>query len=603
MRAVIYARYSSDNQREASIEDQLEVCRRYINRQGWTLVRGYEDRALSGASDQRPAYQQMLADAEVRRFDVVVSEALDRLGRRLSEVARLYDHLEFRGISLHAVNIGEVTTMHVGLLGTMAQLYLSDLKDKTRRGQLGRALVGKIPGGKAYGYRLVAGEPGERQIDKAEAIVVRRIFREFAAGMSPQAIAKALNAERIPGPNGRQWRDTTIRGQIDRGTGILNNSLYVGRIEWNRCSYVKDPKSGKRVARPNPKDLWEIVNVPKLRVVDDDLWKAVKLRQRKLSFEIQRDDSGNALNRAHRRKFLLSGLLKCGCCAGGFTIVAQDRYGCATHRSKGTCSNNATVSRQEIEARVLGGLKEKLLAPELVREFVRPFQEEVNRTNAEREQQFRADRQQLDSIKRKIAGIVTAIEEGDYSRALGDRLADLEKQQELLEARLTEAPPPSVRLHPRLAEVYAEKIQQLEKALNDPAIRAEAADVLRSLIDRIELRPGGEGQSIAATLHGALAQILTLCDDTGRKLPKAGASGSQLSPSPWAASRVGVGAVPGDPSECRKQAENCLRLARVAPMLSAHFEELAQRWLRVADDLERAEAYLAKLRAAKDQAG
>jgi len=166
---------------------------------------------------------------------------------------------------------------------------------------------------------------------------------------------------------------------------------------------------------------------------------------------------------------------------GGFTIVAQDRYGCATHRSKGTCDNNVTVSKQEIEARVLGGLKDKLLAPELVREFIRAFQEEVNRANAEREQQFTADRQQLDSVRRKIAGIVSAIEEGDYSRALGDRLADLEKQQELLEARLSEVPPSTVRLHPRLAEVYAEKVQQLEQALNDPVIRAEAAEVLRSL--------------------------------------------------------------------------------------------------------------------------
>ena len=72
----------------------------------------------------------MLADAETNQFDVVVTEALDRLGRRLSDVARLHDHLEFRSVMLHAVNIGQVTTMHVGLLGTMAQLYLSDLKEK-----------------------------------------------------------------------------------------------------------------------------------------------------------------------------------------------------------------------------------------------------------------------------------------------------------------------------------------------------------------------------------------------------------------------------------------------------------------------------------------
>jgi DNA invertase Pin-like site-specific DNA recombinase len=531
MRAVIYARYSSDHQREASIEDQLEICRRYVDRQDWSLVRTYEDRALSGASDQRPAYQQMLADAEAGRFDVVVSEALDRLGRRLSDVARFHDHLEFRDIKLHAVNIGQVTAMHVGLLGTMAQLYLSDLKQKTRRGQLGRALAGKIPGGKAYGYQLVEGACGERQVNEAEALVVRRIFREFASGKSPRAIAKALNAGGLPGPDGRQWRDTTIRGQVERGTGILNNSLYAGRLEWNRCSYIKDPKTGKRVARPNRKDLWEIVEVPRLRIIDDDLWEAVKRRQQGLSFEIQRDDSGNPLNRAHRRRFLLSGLLKCGCCGGGFTVVAQDRYGCATRRSKGTCDNNATVSRAEIEARVFEGLKRKLMTPELVREFIRALQEEVNRMGAEREQQHRADRMQLESIERKIAGIVVAVEAGNYSRTLGDRLAELERQQESLRLGLSEPPPSIVRLHPRLAEVYAEKIQNLERSLNDPDIRQDAADVLRSLIDHIELHPSSEGKCVEALLFGDLAEILALCAPPERKgkLPRTPVPGSQLS--------------------------------------------------------------------------
>ena len=79
LRAVIYARYSSDNQREASIEDQLEVCRRYVERQSWTIGEVYADQALSGASRFRPAFQRMLADAEQRRFDVIVVEALDRL--------------------------------------------------------------------------------------------------------------------------------------------------------------------------------------------------------------------------------------------------------------------------------------------------------------------------------------------------------------------------------------------------------------------------------------------------------------------------------------------------------------------------------------------
>jgi site-specific DNA recombinase len=170
------------------------------------------------------------------------------------------------------------------LLAGRALGRLRDLCEKTWRGQLGRALQGRIPGGRAYGYAVVEtdganAERGRRRLNEAEAAVVRRIFTEFAAGMSPRAIAKRLNAAGVPGPDGRAWRDTTIRGQVERGTGLLNNALYVGRLEWNRCAYVKDPRTGKRVARPNPPERWEVVAVSELRIVDDDLWAAVKARQ------------------------------------------------------------------------------------------------------------------------------------------------------------------------------------------------------------------------------------------------------------------------------------------------------------------------------------
>jgi site-specific DNA recombinase len=96
MRAVVYARYSSDLQREASIEDQIEVCRRYAEAQGWTVVGTYKDAAISGASRFRPGLQKLIADAAGRRFDVVICEAIDRLGRRLADTADLQDW-RFRG--------------------------------------------------------------------------------------------------------------------------------------------------------------------------------------------------------------------------------------------------------------------------------------------------------------------------------------------------------------------------------------------------------------------------------------------------------------------------------------------------------------------------
>jgi site-specific DNA recombinase len=515
MRAAIYARYSSDNQRDASIEDQVEVCRRYAERQGWTVVEVYADRALSGASRFRRAFQQIQVDAEARRFDLIVAEALDRLGRKLADVANLHDRLSFLRIALHTVTTGEVTAMHVGMLGTMAQMYLKDLAEKTKRGQLGRALKGRIPGGKAYGYDVIPADAdgaGERRINPVAAAVVRRIFEQFRAGVSPRAIAKQLNADAVPGPDGRPWADTTIRGQVERGTGILNNALYAGRLEWNRCSYVKDPRTGRRVARPNPREQWEIVPVPELRIVSDALWGAVKARQDQVRIVMSCDADGNPLNRAHRRKYLLSGLLECGLCGGGYTMVNLHDYGCATHRSKGICSNDQRIGREELERRVFEGLQHRLLAPEHVEEFVRAFQEEVNRLAAEQTQTRVADKGQLEGVKRKIASMIRAIEDGLYQPSMKARMAELEQEKGTLEERLAAAPePPNVRFHPNLPALYREKVAALQRALADPQIEAEAADKIRGHIERIALTPNTDG-GLDVLLQGDLAQILAFCE-------------------------------------------------------------------------------------------
>src|SRR4051794_12878855 len=115
MRVVAYARYSTDIQRDASIEDQFEVCRRLIRERNWTEVGTYADRVTSGASRFRSGYQQLLADLDSRCFDVVVVESLDRLGRNLADIAGLHDRLSFAGIKLVTVAQGEITPMHVGM--------------------------------------------------------------------------------------------------------------------------------------------------------------------------------------------------------------------------------------------------------------------------------------------------------------------------------------------------------------------------------------------------------------------------------------------------------------------------------------------------------
>jgi len=419
----------------------------------------------------------------------------------------------------------------------MAQLYLSDLREKVWRGQLGRARQGRIPGGNAYGYDVVAERDasggGRRTINEAEAVVVRRIFKEYAAGASPRTIAKRLNDEGIPGPGGRQWGDTTIRGQVDRGTGLLNNTLYVGRLEWNRTAYVKNPRTGKKVARVNKHEARELAEIPELRIIDDDLWQQVKARQKEARVEMGKDGSGNALNQVHRRKFLLSELLVCGQCGGRYTVVGKDRYGCATRRAKGTCGNDRTITRQKIEARVLGGLKDKLMAPELIAEFIRSYQAEINRADKEASARSGALRHEAEGVERKMAGIMAAIEDGMYTPALKERMKALEKRKAEIEGLLAGADaPPVIRLHPNMAEVYRLKVAELEVALNDDSIKAEASELLRSLIDRVVLTPAaGAPDGIEAQLHGDLAAILALSNGKGgkQKPPAKGLTGSQLS--------------------------------------------------------------------------
>src|SRR5262245_41749311 len=274
MRAVIYARYSSDLQRDASIEDQIRLCRERIEREGWQYLRAYTDRATSGASALRPAYQALIEGARRRQFDIVVAEALDRLSRDQEDVASLFKRLSFAGIRLITLAEGEINELHVGLKGTMNALFLKDLRLKVKRGLEGRVRNGKSGGGLAFGYRVLRQFDtrgklirGEREIDEQEARVVRRIFEEFTAGKSPRTIAKLLNADGIPGPNGRPWCDTMIRGHRLRACGILHNQIYIGRLIWNRQSFIKDPTTGRRVPRYNPDTEWIVLDVAKLRIL------------------------------------------------------------------------------------------------------------------------------------------------------------------------------------------------------------------------------------------------------------------------------------------------------------------------------------------------
>ncbi len=359
------------------------------------------------------------------------------------------------------------------------------------------------------------------------AMSVQRIFREYASGVSPREIAKRLNSDGVPGPRGKTWKDTTIRGQRDRGTGVLNNSAYIGNLTYGRTEYKKDPRTGKRVARPQPEDKWIVTLVPDLRIIDDGLWQAVKARQAAVTREMPRDETGNPLNRVHRKTHVLSGLIRCGQCGGPMAITGKGRYGCSSYRSSRTCTNGRTVPRIEVEERVLSGLKQRLFDTELVGEFLQEFEREVRRLRKDQISATRNQRRRIVEIETQIERFLDAIAEGTASGSATKRIKALEIEQDELRSLLGDADQADTVIPiTNIARVYKVRVERLVDGLTDSAIRQEAIEIIQSMIEQIIVTPVEGGFTI--DLHGELGAILALVDGK-QKLPDAKRAGSSLS--------------------------------------------------------------------------
>ncbi len=527
MRVSIYARYSSDLQSAASIEDQIRVCTERAVREKWLLAATYVDRGMSGASNLRPGYQKILDDARKGEFDIVLVEALDRISRDQEHIASFFKLMSFAGVRIVTLAEGEITELHVGLKGTMNALFLKDLADKTRRGLRGRIEKGRSGGGLCYGYAVVRsmdGERGGREIIEAEAAVVCRIFADFAAGKSPRRIAAELNRESTPGPGGRPWGDTTIRGHALRGTGILHNELYIGGIVWNRLRYSKDPTTGRRVSRLNPPEEWIRRDALDLRIVDDDLWSRAQTRlvAIRTSGPVAKARATEFWTR-RRPRHLLTGKAVCGVCGGAAASIGKDYIACSSARRQGTCLNRASVRRSEIESWIIDALQRQLMAPDLVDEFVRAFNEEINRGRRDRDRRRGALAREQKDLERRIDNLLDAVASGDLRgptvQAKLEAFEERKRQAATEWAGIQDEP---VRFHPNLAAAYRRKVASLQTLLQEEATRTEAVEIIRALIDQVILRPTAEGR-LEVELVGDLPSMLHLAQHAGGGAPTPGA--------------------------------------------------------------------------------
>jgi DNA invertase Pin-like site-specific DNA recombinase len=387
----------------------------------------------------RPGIQALLQDAYAGQFEIIMAESIDRLSRDQEISPAFTSACVSPTCASSRFRRGDVSELHVGLKGTMAALYLRDLADKTRRGLRGRVEAGKSGGGNSYGYDVVKrvaddGSPvrGDRAINESEARIVRRIFEEYARGDSPRTIAARLNRENVPGPSGRSWGASTIHGHRERGTSLLNNELYIGRIVWNRLRYIKDPSTGKRVSRINNPSEWISRSVPALRIIEDALWQAVRARQAGLVSHRKAERPDGFWDR-RRPKTLFSGLLKCGSCGGGFVKVSRDNFGCATY------GNMLTIRCETFEATILDGLQQHLMDPALCAVFAEEYTRHMNRLRIERTAARSAERAELAKTEVELERLVQAIMDGVPGKRLAEKAAQLENRKGELEQRLTEA--------------------------------------------------------------------------------------------------------------------------------------------------------------------
>jgi hypothetical protein len=349
----------------------------------------------------------------------------------------------------------------------------------------------------------------KRRINGAQAKIVRRIFTEFAAGKSPRAIAYALNREGVPGPSNRAWGDTTIRGHHARGTGVLRNELYVGRLVWNRLHYIKNPSTGRPISRLNPADQWIVQSVPELRIIDDDLWGRVEARLNGIR-EQERTQKAITTKFWERRrpKHLLSRLVTCGVCGARLASVGSDYLACSAARRQGTCTNAHSVRRREIEGLILNALRHNLMQPALVAEFIRAFNDELNSLRREQEAVAQHTVREISEVTRQIDALLDAVASGLKGASVQQRLDDLETRKAGLEARVSNAPLPMPRLHPNLAELYRRQVERLHTALADEAIRTEAIEILQGLVETSRLCPTEDGYELE--LVGNIANMVIL---------------------------------------------------------------------------------------------
>lgn len=513
-RVALYARYSSDQQRAASIEDQFRNCRRRADSEGWSIAETYADEAMSGADSNRPQYQAMLAAASRREIDILLIDDLSRLSRDQVESERVIRRLEFLGIRIIAVTDGydsetKAATRKIqrGVKNLINEMRLDELREQVHRGLTGQAMKNYWCGGRPYGYRLkpildpsqndAYGNPARigtvLELDPEQADIVRKIFEGYARGFSHFSIARSLNERGIPSP-GSTWKRQVrrCRGWVGSAVRvILMNPLYTGLVRWNVSQFLRDPDSGKYKRRRRSRDEWVSHRDEALRIISDELFEHVQERFR------SRANPDKRLRTGGKAKYLLSGLMYCESCGSNYVLGDREKYVCSSYMNGRACANDIRVRRDTAEAAVLQRVRDQLREPARVAAMISEMQNHLASLLREQAAKSREAPQELKELDSRLERLRRRLRDGDPDMAADELQAAIERaeaKRRQLVAGFREGAEVARVLStiPRAAELCEERI-----ALGlhgDPQACEEARVILRSLIpDRIQLSRKEDG--------------------------------------------------------------------------------------------------------------
>lgn len=442
-RVAIYARFSSENQREASIDDQVRTATKLVAERGGSVDRAlvFTDSAVSGSTMERPGLRRLLDAISQKRVDVLIVEDASRLSRDGGHSAEILKRCRFYGVRLitsDGIDTARAgSKLEYGLKSLMGEAYIDDLRLRTLRGLEGRALAGHATGGLAYGYRSVAALNAhgrvighEIAIEESQAKAVRRIFELYARGNSCRAIVQALNDDGVATPRVHRsqhkgWAPSAIRA-------MLLNPRYRGHWPFGERVWMRAPDTGRR--QPRKREGGPLVTQQRddLRIVTEALWEQVQAR-----FESRKHSE----TKPARRSYLFSGLLVCGVCGSPMTIHGGDEtrryYRCSANSQRRACENNLSVLESVTRTCLLDAIRRRLQTPGGIAE-IRDLREKYARA-AQRsgDGDLATRRAELAQVERRLNNLVSAIAEGNHSSAVQSALNEHEATARKLRTAIT----------------------------------------------------------------------------------------------------------------------------------------------------------------------